>query len=216
VTTQIRVLLADDHPLVRAGLRASLQHSEGITLVGEATNGVEVLPFCTDLTPDVVLLDLHMSGPPPQETVALLRARLPQIKLIILTAYDDEAYVRSMLAAGVHGYVLKEEAIETVERAIRAVLEGDRWLSAAIVTRLAGGMVEDLPVTKILATLTERERQMLQLLVRGWDNARIAQELALAEQTVRNYLSRIYTTIGVRSRAEAIVWARDISNLDFA
>jgi DNA-binding NarL/FixJ family response regulator len=73
-----------------------------------------------------------------------------------------------------------------------------------------------LPVTKILATLTERERQMLQLLVRGWDNARIAQELALAEQTVRNYLSRIYTTIGVRSRAEAIVWARDISNLDFA
>lgn len=211
MTSRIRVLLADDHPLVRAGLRASLQQAEGINLVGEVANGVDVLPSCINLTPDVVLLDLHMPGPPPQETVALLRARHPQIKVIILTAYDDEAYVRSMLAVGVHGYVLKEEAIETIERAIRAVLQGDRWLSATIVAGLVDGGAATIPATHLLTTLTERERQLLQLLVRGWDNARIAQELGLAEQTIRNYLSRIYTSIGVRSRAEAIVWARDTS-----
>ncbi len=204
----IRAVLADDHPLVRAGLRTVLAGVAGIELVGEAVDGQAARRMVQELQPDVLLLDLSMPGPPAVETVAWLAERCPQVKVLILTAYDDDAYVRGMVAAGVAGYVLKDEAPEAVVRAIRTVVGGDAWFSRRVVDKLGRLEVnKDVHLTKI--SLSERDAPVLRLIAQGWDNARIAVELCVAEPTVRNYVSRIYTALGVRSRAEAIVWARE-------
>jgi DNA-binding NarL/FixJ family response regulator len=199
---RIRVLLADDHPLVQAGIRSVLTAEEDIALVGEAVDGDQVLRLCQELEPDILLLDLNMPGPSPFETVAYLRQHCPAVKVLVLTAYDDDAYVHGLTAAGVAGYVLKDEVPETVVRAIRAVEDGDTWLSRPVVEKLARLEIEE-------TFLTEREGQVLRLMARGWDNVQIAAELGLAEQTVRNYVSRIYTRLEMKSRAEVIVWARE-------
>lgn len=206
MSTPIRVLLADDHPLVRAGLRATVATAADINVIGEATTGDQVLGLCQTLQPDIVLLDLQMPGPPPGRTVADLRAHCPAVRVLVLTAHDDDAYVQGLLAAGVAGYVLKDEVPETLLHAIRGVARGGAWFSQAIVaklTRAIGNPPGDAP------DLTGRERDLLLALEQGWDNARIAAELHLSEQTVRNYLSRLYTKLDVHSRTEALVWLRD-------
>lgn len=201
----IRVLLADDHPLVRAGIRATLDADTGVTLVGEATNGHEAQRLGRELKPQVLLLDLNMPGPKPVQTVSYLREHCPEVRVVALTAYDDDAYVRGLVAAGVAGYVLKDEATDTVMRAIRAVVQGDTWFSRHIMERLTRiGDKQDRGVV-----LTDREEEMLEMVAQGLDNAYIGAMLNLADQTVRNYLSRLYTKLGVNSRAEAIVWARE-------
>ena len=205
MTQPIRVLLADDHPLVRAGLRATLAAAPDLELVAEAATADEVQQACRQHRPDVVLLDLAMPGPPPAATVARLREDAPALRVIILTAHDEEAYVRALLALGVAGYVLKDEAPEALVQAIRSVMQGGSWFSSAVIRRLAQ---PDLPATAA-GELTARERQLLGLLAQGWHNARIADELHLSEQTVRNYVSRLYAKLGVRSRAEVMAWLLD-------
>lgn len=201
----VRVLLADDHPLVRAGIRTTLGTVAGVTLIGEATDGHEAQSMSIELRPHVLLLDLNMPGPKPTETVAYLRQHCPEIKVLILTAYDDDAYVRGLVTAGVAGYVLKDEATETVVRAIRAVAQGDTWFSRSVVEKLVQMESEEAKGPP----LSMREQQILNLLARGYSNASIAAQLNLASQTVRNYLSRIYTKLSVNSRAEAIIWVRE-------
>lgn len=203
--TAIRVLLADDHPLIRAGLRATLAPAPDIALVGEATTGDEARQHCRALQPDVLLLDLAMPGPPAAATVQHLREVCPKTRVLVLTAHDDDAYVHGLLAAGVAGYVLKDEVPETLLHAIRGVARGGVWFSQAIAAKLAranrtSGTVPDL---------TDRDRELLLLLERGWGSGRMAVELNLSEQTVRNYLSRVYAKLGVRTRAEATVWLRE-------
>jgi len=204
----ISVLLADDHPLVRAGMRTTLTAEPDIVLVGEATDGYEAQRLCEELQPNVLLLDLNMPGPRPVETVGWLRQVFPNIKVLVLTAYDDDAYVRGLLSAGVAGYVLKDEAPETVVHAIRAVVRGGSWFSRSVVDKLVRQRTQ-APNGLEEETLTDREQQLLAMIAQGWDNTRIAAELNLAEQTVRNYISRLYQKMGVRTRGEAIVWARE-------
>jgi len=205
-TLPIRVLLADDHPLVRAGLRATVASAPDIALIGEATTGDEARRLCQDLAPDIVLLDLHMPGPPPVATVAYLREHCPTTRVLILTAHDDDAYVQGLLTAGVAGYVLKDEVPETLLHAIRGVAQGGTWFSQAIAAKLARAVAHR---TNGIPDFSEREQELLRALEQGWDNARIAASLYLSEQTVRNYLSRLYAKLGVRSRADAIIWLRD-------
>jgi DNA-binding NarL/FixJ family response regulator len=204
MTEQIRIVLADDHPLIRSGLRTRLEAEPDIVVVGEAADGNEVQQMCRDREFDVLVLDLRMPGPPATTTVRFVHEHRARVRVLVLTAYDDDAYVRGMLAAGVAGYVLKDEAPDALVQAVRSVAHGGTSFSQGVVavlthsTRSAAG-----------PALSEREQELLDLLTRGWDNARLAQELRLGEQTVRNYLSRLYGKLGVRTRSEAIVWARD-------
>jgi DNA-binding NarL/FixJ family response regulator len=207
MTKNIRVLLADDHPLIRTGIRAILNAASDMTLIAEATNSHEARHMSVTYQPDVLLLDLRMPGPPPTEVVPFVRERCPATAVLMLTAYDDEVYVRRMMSLGIAGYVLKEEATDTLVNAIRSVVHGDNWLSRNVLEQVKHQrhQLQDAP----RQSLTTREQQILDLLTRGWDNARIASALNLAEQTVRNHLSRIYVKLDVRSRTEAIVRARE-------
>jgi DNA-binding NarL/FixJ family response regulator len=202
----VRVVLADDHPLIRSGLRARLEAEPDLVVVGEAAHGDEAQQRSRELRADILVLDLNMPGPPPTATVAFLREHCPEARVLVLTAYDDDAYVRGLLAAGVAGYVLKDEAPDALVDAVRSVAHGGTWFSRAVVAALADPLRKD-GVAGL--ALTARERQLLDLVARGWDNFRIAEELHLGEQTVRNYLSRLYGKLGVQSRAEAIVWAHE-------
>jgi DNA-binding NarL/FixJ family response regulator len=205
MTEPIRIVLADDHPLIRAGLRARLQAEPDIVVVGEASDGDEAQLRCRELHPDVMVLDLNMPGPPAMTTLAFFKEHCPPVRVLVLTAYNDDAYARGLLAAGVAGYVLKDEAPDALVDAVRSVAHGGTWFSQSIIAKLAA----PTPAAPANDQLTGRERELLDLVGRGWDNARIAEELSLSEQTIRNYLSRLYGKLGVQSRAEAIVWARD-------
>jgi DNA-binding NarL/FixJ family response regulator len=207
MTEPIRVVLADDHPLVRAGIRSALASTAEITLVGEAADGPTTMQLCRDLQPDVVLLDLNMPDSSPFVTVSRLRADCPGTQIVILTAYDDDAYVRGLTAAGISGYVLKDEALEVVVSAITSVMRGGTWFSRGILVKLTHA--SSGPARAAGTRLTNREHQLLNLLLQGMDGRQIATALNLSEQTVRNYLSRLYDKLEVNSRAEAICWARD-------
>ena len=199
---RIRVLLADDHPLVRSGIRATLADEADIDVVGEAANGADVQVLCQELRPDLLLLDLSMPGPSPLETIACVRQLSPETRVLVLTAYDDDAWVRSAIGVGVDVYLLKEEATEALVRAVFSVVRGDTWFSRMVMQKVVG--TPNAPD----GAFTPREVELLAGIGRGWDNRRLALEFDLAEQTVRNYISKIYEKLGVRSRAEAVVWAR--------
>jgi DNA-binding NarL/FixJ family response regulator len=202
----IRVLLADDHPLIRAGLRTTLEIEDDITVAGEALDGDDAQRQCAALHPDVLVLDLNMPGSTAVETLASVRSSCPGTRVLMLTAYDDDAYVRGLVQAGAMGYVLKDEAPEALVQAVRSVAHGGSWFSQQVVAHLVH---QTAPDARHHPNLTQRELQIVQLIARGWDNARIAGELSLGEQTIRNYVSRLYGKIGVQTRAEAVVWARD-------
>jgi DNA-binding NarL/FixJ family response regulator len=206
MTEPLRVILADDHPFIRAGLRTTLEAEPDIVVVGEAATGHEAQALCRELQPDIMVLDLNMPGPPATATVAHVQEHCSQVRVLVLTAYDDEPYIRGLVSAGVSGYILKDEAPDALVQAVRTVVLGGTWFSQSIVRKLTGGPRQGRNADP---DLTARERQLLGLLMHGRDNANIARELCLGEQTVRNYLSRMYAKLGVQTRTEAIAWAHE-------
>lgn len=202
----IRILLADDHPLVRSGIRSTIAEEPDLELIAEATDAHEVQRLCELHQPDILLLDLSMPGPSPLETIAFVKESCVKTRVLVLTAYDDDVYVRSVVKAGVAGYLLKDEAVEALVSAIHAVVKGGTWFSRRVVDKMFEWHND--PTQSALSELTNREREILEVIGQGWDNRKIASELNLAEQTVRNYVSRIYDKLNLHSRAEVIVWAR--------
>jgi DNA-binding NarL/FixJ family response regulator len=202
----IKVLIADRHSWVRVGIRATLSVENDLLLVGEATNVYKAQQLSQEFTPDVLLLDLNTLNFALPETIAYLRDPCPKMKVLVLTTFSD-IHIGELVQAGATGCILKDEETETLVRAIRIIAQGDTWFSQAILKKLAQWNTKNLTSHIQETTLTERERQVLDMIAQGWDNLHIASVLCLAEQTVRNYVSRIYAKIAVSSRAEAVVWA---------
>ena len=194
-----RIALADDHPLVRAGIRATLLEDPSFETVGEASTGDDALKMVLEKAPDLLILDLSMPGLAPDQVVARSLAALPNLKTLILTAYDDDVYVRRMSQVLISGYLLKDEAPANLLHAIRAILSGAVWFSQTVARKM---MTQDKDLS-----LTGRERDLLECIAKGLDNKAISEELHLAEQTVRNYTSTLYQKLGVSSRTEAVVWS---------
>ena len=201
----IRVLLVDDHPLIRAGVHSVLEEEKDITVVGETDTSEGLERLCEALQPDVVLLDLRIPGPPLNETVARLRSLSSPPHIILLSAYDDEIYIKLAVGTNISGYILKDEMPETVVKAIRTVVNGGTWYSETI-TRKISRLISSSHALN--PDLTPRELDVLDLLAQGYSNEQISKELGLAYQTVRNYVSRIYSKLGVHSRTEAAQWAQ--------
>lgn len=202
----IRILLADDHPVVREGVRTRLAREKDFVIVGEAANGEEAIRQARRLLPGVVLLDVAMPGPGAVSVLETLHRTDPSLKVLVLSAFDDDEYIFEMLEAGAAGYALKDERLATLVEAVRAVARGETWLSprvAAKVTRRAMGKsleAEGIP-------LTEREQQVLQLMAQGKENSKIASELVITERTVKFHASNIYSKLGATSRTAAVVEA---------
>jgi DNA-binding NarL/FixJ family response regulator len=204
--TAIRVLIADDHPMIRRGLLSLLSTLPGVDVVGEAGTGREVLREAALAGPDVVVMDLRMPELDGVETTRRLARDHPGIAVLVLTMFDEDQLITEALAAGARGYLLKGAEQDEIERAIRAVAAGDAIFSAAVADRILRGMAAP---TSALPALSARERQVLDHIAAGLGNDTIAHRLSLAPKTVGNHISSIFLKLGVATRSEAIVLARD-------
>jgi DNA-binding NarL/FixJ family response regulator len=202
---QIRILLVDDHAIVREGLRLLLDDEDDLFVAGEAATGDEAVSRARALQPDVVLMDLRMPGLPAVEAIAQLRAALPATQVVVLTSVVGDEEVRGVLAAGAIGYLLKDVARGELVSAVRAAADGRPVLHAEAQRVLLGQAQPG--AHSALDALTPRERSLLALLVRGRSNKEIAKSLGLTEGTVKGYLSAMFAKLGVESRTQAALLA---------
>jgi DNA-binding NarL/FixJ family response regulator len=199
----IRVVLADDHPLFRAGVRQLLD-AAGVAVVGEAGTGEEALALVHALRPDVLLLDMEMPVMTGVEVARRLHATGEEVRVLALSAYDDEQYVAELLACGAAGYLTKEEVPDRIVSAVRGIARGEgRWLSPGAAERAARRPAAE-PEGR---ALSPREEEVLRLIAQGLDNAAIAGHLFISESTVKNHVTNLFAKLGVRTRAEAVAWA---------
>ncbi|MFN2537555.1 MAG: response regulator [Mycobacteriales bacterium] len=208
----IRVLLADDQALVRAGFRALLDASDGIAVVGEAGDGGEAVRLAVELLPDVVLMDVRMPDVDGLEATRRLAAdpRLADVRVIILTTFELDEYVFEALRAGASGFLLKDTEPVELLRAVRVVAAGEALLSPSITRRLVeeyASRSRSAPVTRELDRLTEREREVVALAAEGLTNEEIAQRLVMSPATSKTHVSRAMVKLGVRDRAQLVVLA---------
>jgi DNA-binding NarL/FixJ family response regulator len=202
----IKVVIADDHPIVRSGVRNELVRHQDIEMVGEATNGDEVLRLVETLAVDVLLLDINMPGVKAVTVIRTLKSRPNPPHVLVLTAYGDLENVLGMLQAGANGYLLKDEDPSSIAEGLRAVAQGRTWLSSAVAQSLVGRVTED-ETQAAPEPLSDREKEVLRWLAQGNSNAQIAEGLAISEGTVKNHVTTLYDRLGVHSRAEAVAWA---------
>lgn len=204
----IHVLLVDDHPALRVGLHVLLEQDPEISVVGEVGDGREALLQVPALAPEVVVLDMQLPGLGGAEIAAEIRRRGLPARILALSSYADERYVRAMIEAGVAGYLLKDEAPERIVAAVRATARGEAWFSPSIAAHLAAwARGERRASASPLAGLTGREREILRLVAAGKANKEIAVALKLSEKTVEKHLTDLFAKLGVTSRVEAAVLA---------
>ncbi|KQS99333.1 response regulator [Cellulomonas sp. Leaf395] len=205
-----RVLLVDDHPLFLDGVRAALSGAEGLEVVGEAHDVASGLVMVTELRPDVVLMDLNLpDGSGIDATRAVLRSN-PETRVLVMTMADEDDAVVAAMRAGARGYVVKGAGRAELIQSVQTVAAGGAVFSATVADRLVGyfaGLAAH-PGREIFPRLSDREREVLELVARGHDNRRIARELFISDKTVRNHVSSLFTKLEVPDRAEAIRRAR--------
>jgi len=207
----VRVLIADDHPLFRKGLRTLLDSMPQMTVIGEATSGQEAVEQAVALQPDVILLDLQMPAGGGLGAIRELGQRPTNSRILVVTLFDDDESVFTALKAGARGYVLKDADEAEMIRAIQAVAEGEAIFSPAIAARMMHYFAAP-PTARAgdsFPELTEREREILTLIARGYANAQIAEELTISLKTVRNHASSIFNKLQVAGRAQAAIRARE-------
>lgn len=202
----IRVLLADDHAMVRAGIRQFLEQAEDIEVIAEADDGAAAKELVEELQPDVAVLDIQMPQATGIEVTRWMRAHHPDVGILILTAYDDDPYVTAVLQAGANGYVLKTAAPGEIIRAVREVHAGNSALDAAILQKMMAQVftgTAPAPVEK----LTEREMEVLSLVAKGHTNKAIGVQLTISDRTVQGHLAHIFGKLQASSRTEAVMKA---------
>ena len=206
--TLIRVQLADDHPVVRRGLAALLATLDGIEVVAQAGTGDEAVREVSLSRPDVVIMDLRMPGVDGVEATRRIVKGYPETAVLVLTMFDEDALVADALRAGARGYLLKRAEQAEIERAIRAVAAGDAIFSSEVAGRVLGAITVNREAPA-LAPLSPREREVLDIVATGATNSAIAHRLGLSPKTVGNHISAIFLKLGVATRAEAVVIAKD-------
>jgi DNA-binding NarL/FixJ family response regulator len=211
VTDRLRVVIADDHPMVRYGIAAVLADHEGIEVVGEAADGEALLALVEDAQPDVVLTDLSMPRLSGADAVARLRESRPDLPVLVLTMHADDESVFAALRAGARGYLIKGADGDELVRAIQSVAAGDAVYGAAVATRIVDFFTgRAVPyAAQAFPMLTEREREVLEAMAAGLRNHAIAARLGLSEKTVRNHVSSVLVKLQVRDRTQAAIKARD-------
>jgi DNA-binding NarL/FixJ family response regulator len=210
---RIRVLVADDHPVFRRGMRAILGAEPDTELLGEATNGEEAVTLALELRPDVILMDLNMPNLNGIEATRRILQANPDTAILMLTMFEDDKSILAAMRAGAHGYVLKGADGAEMLRAIHAVASGEAIFSPTITRRLTeyfatSGGDSKASSAQAFPNLTEREHEILSLMAEGYTNGAIASRLYLSPKTVRNYVSSIFTKLEVSDRSQAIVQAR--------
>lgn len=207
---KIRVLIADDHAILREGIRALLSLSPDLEVVGEAADGREAIEQCRRLEPDVVLMDVAMPGLGGLEATLEIRRELPRIKILVLTQYEDREYIRRFLKAGVSGYVLKKAAGSDLTAAIRAVSEGglvlDPKVAREAMREAAMGSTAEAGADPY-ETLTDREKQVLKLVAEGHSNKEVAEALGISVKTAMSHRERVMEKLDLHSRTDLIRFA---------
>lgn len=208
---EIRVLIADDHQLFRDGIRRLLQSTEQMQCVGEAETGDEVVAMATELQPDVILMDIQMPELNGINATRQIVQNSPHIAILIVTMFEDDNSVFSAMRAGARGYVLKGSKREEMQRAIRAVGNGESIFSPSIATRMMQFFSSIRPAQPfdLFPELSQREREVLDLIASGYRNPQIAEELTISPKTVRNHVSNILNKLQVADRTQAILKARE-------
>ncbi|WP_405009595.1 response regulator [Kitasatospora sp. NBC_01539] len=212
------VLIVDDQPLQRLGFRMLLESSPGTAVAGEAAHGAEAVRRAAELRPDVVLMDVRMPGMDGIEATRRIVADGGRSRVLVLTTFDMDEYAHAALRAGASGFLLKDALPEELLAGIRAVASGDAVIAPRLTRRLLDAYAHHLPV-RVAGTesddpryraLTEREREILVTMARGWTNGEIAERLVLAESTVKTHVSRVMAKIGARDRVQAVIFAYDL------
>ncbi len=211
----IRIVLADDHAVVRAGIRALLEAQPGLEVVGEASSGREAVEVVEQFDPDVALLDIRMPDMSGLEACREIRARFPEVEILILSMYSDETYLREALEAGARGYILKESTDDDLVRAIRAVSDGDMAMSPEMLKAMASSLISEQDQQAKPAegqrenydTLTPREREVFSLVVRGYSNLEVASALFISVKTVESHKANLKRKLGLRRRSELVRYA---------
>jgi len=201
--TATHVLLADDHALVRAGIRNALQELPNLEIVSEVGDGPALHDALAETQPDLLLVDLRMPDFKPLTDIRQIHERYPDMYILVISAYDDDAYVQGVLSLGVDGYHLKDQPLSDLKLAVQRVLEGERWISSPLVDKL----VHSTQTSETMTSLTVRQRDLLRLLQEGLDNQSMAQRLGLSVKTIENHLTRLYRRLDVSSRLEAANYA---------
>jgi DNA-binding NarL/FixJ family response regulator len=209
---KLSILIADDHPIFRKGMRALLASLPEAELAGEASSGAEAARMASQLQPDVVLMDLQMPGGNGLDAIRQIVQISPHIRILVVTMFDDDDSVFAAMRAGARGYVLKDAGDEEITRAIWAVGKGEAIFSPAIATRMMqffDAQARPALPQDMFPDLTESERSVLRLMAQGVSNDAIAAQLSFSPKTVRNYVSNIFSKLQVADRAQAIVKARE-------
>jgi two-component system, NarL family, nitrate/nitrite response regulator NarL len=205
---KIRVVIADDHPLIRSGIRTELSRYPEFEVVGEALDGDEALRLAQELRPNVLILDINMPGMRALKVLQELKREADACRVLVLTAYGDTATILGIIKAGADGYLLKDEESNAIPEAIRAILAGETWLSRSISGQLVS-IIRGEKVPKLGEELTAREKEVLAYLGKGCTNKEIAAELQTSEKTIEFHVSNILDKLGIRSRVEAVIWAKE-------
>lgn len=202
----LRVLVVDDHPLVLTGIKTALSRVSGLVVVASAENGDDALQAVIAHRPDLMILDINLPGLRSDQLVLESRKHHPALRTLILSAFDDEVYLRRFSQVPISGYMLKDEAPEGLSQAVRVIQQGAMWFSQSVAHRIMA--IHQVDRNLGVSLFSDREREILVLLAKGHNNQALGKHLNLARQTVSNLLSTIYQKMGVHNRIQAMVWIR--------